>query len=99
MSLIKNWNRLTKKYLQNPFDDIVFKERPKTYGAYVLRFLSNKNLLIGVIFSTFFFVGAIIGSFAYYKIFGASTEEEYQFAEFVAFDAKVTNFSLPKGDP
>lgn len=98
MTLKENWNRFTRKYLQDPLDDIVFKSRPQKYGAYELRFFSNKNLLIGVVCATSFFVLSILGSYTYLYIW-CEPEEEYEFAEFVAFDANVTNFTLPKGDP
>ena len=98
MSIIKKWNRFTQKYLHNRFDDIVFKYRPKQYGAYQLRFASNKNLLLSVIFATTFFILTITGSYAY-LYWSEPEEEENQFVQFVGFDSKVTNFTLPKGDP
>ncbi len=51
----------TKNYFNWTMDDIVFDNRNKDYGAYQLRLLSKRNVIIGLLIAVFAF-SAFIGA-------------------------------------
>ena len=64
------------------FDEIIFKDRNKNYGAYVLRRKYNRNLIISLFFSLLFFVAAVIIAVAY----NSFPDEEYYDFNNVVFE-------------
>lgn len=64
------------------FDDIIFKNRNKAYGAYVLRKKYIRSLFLSLIFSLIFFIAAVIIAVAY----NTNLDEEYYDFSNVVFE-------------
>ena len=68
-------SEIVKSYAGWSFDDIVFDNRNKEYGAYQLRKLSPKNSAIGLIAAVSFTLLFIIGTFIDWSFLGNKEEE------------------------
>lgn len=61
----------------NPdFDNIVFEDRNKAYGAFYLRKFYKNSVLTGFIITSFLFTAALSAPLAYTKFFGKKHEED-----------------------
>lgn len=64
------------------FDEIIFKDRNKEYGSYILRKKYNRSLLLSLFFSLIFFGAAVLIAVAY----NTSLDEEYYDFSNVVFE-------------
>lgn len=64
------------------FDEIIFKDRNKEYGSYVLRRKYNRSLFLSLTFSLIFFIAAVIIAVAY----NTNVDDEYYDFSNVVFE-------------
>ncbi|MFH0867135.1 MAG: energy transducer TonB [Bacteroidota bacterium] len=78
-------------------DEIVFKNRNKAYGAYILRKRYNRSLYLSLIFSLIFFVVIVFVA----VIYNTNADEEYYDFNNVVFEYSDLNYvpDLPPKSP
>ncbi|HQO90297.1 MAG TPA: hypothetical protein PKX72_10270, partial [Chitinophagales bacterium] len=80
-------------YKGTPWDDIIFEGRNKSYGAYELRKLTEKNQTRGIIIAVVLFVAVVLSS--QFKIFSFLTSKKAE----KEVSLEMTNIDIPPPPP
>jgi periplasmic protein TonB len=94
-------NNKIANLFKNSFDELVFKNRNKAYGAYQLRILSRKNYVLGFAITMAMFVPGffIVNSFKTEKPFKETKLINYEIFNPNIKLAPIKEIEPPKGDP
>lgn len=80
-------------YKGTPWDDIIFEGRNKSYGAYELRKLTEKNQTRGIIIAVVLFLAVVLSS--QFKIFSFLTSKKAE----KEVSLEMTNIDIPPPPP
>lgn len=83
------------RLFKSGFDEILFQDRNKTYGAYQLRFISRAGFVVGFV-ATLLMTGIAISFFSFIKPKGAKPD---RYVEYEIYDPNIKTTPLLKEPP